>query len=205
MMPSGLLTLDRFVCMSKALCRYVALLRAINGVKLNPILKEELRALLTESGAAWAETYIASGNVVFECLPARLRDLLRRAHNRLRIQHNIEQPIIVRTMAELIALREGGVPPINRPDYIGVTATFLSCPVKAALELPVTSRRGDNCVFEVRKDVVLSHRFQVNGNAGDANALAERLFGVPGTSRSWNTVEGLVRKFSASPTTKGSG
>jgi uncharacterized protein (DUF1697 family) len=204
-MPSGLLTLNRLVCMSQALCRYVALLRAVNGVKFNPILKEELRSLFTESGAAWAETYIASGNVVFECLAAKLPDILRRAQERLRIEHNIEQPIVVRTMTELVALREGGVPPINRPDYIGVTATFLSCPAKAAPELPVTSRRGDICVFEMRKDVVLSHRFQVNGNAGDANALAERLFGVPGTSRSWNTVEGLVRKFSASPTTKGSG
>ena len=205
MMPSGPLTLNRLVFMSKALFRYVALLRAVNGVKLNPILKEELRSLFTESGAAWAETYIASGNVVFECLPAELPDLLRRARNRLRIQHNIEQPIIVRTMTELVALREGGIPPIDRPDYIGVMATFLSYPAKAVPELPVTSRRGDICIFEMRKDVVLSHRFQVNGNAGDANAFAERLFGVPGTSRSWNTVEGLVRKFSASPTAKGSG
>jgi uncharacterized protein (DUF1697 family) len=106
--------------------------------------------LFTESGAAWAETYIASGNVVFECPPAKLPDLLRRAHNRLHIQYDIEQPIIVRKMTELVALREGGVPPINRPDYIGVTATFLSCPAETVPELPVTSRRGDICVFEMR-------------------------------------------------------
>jgi len=191
--------------MSKALCRYIALLRAVNGVKLNSILKEELRTLFTESGAAWAETYIASGNVVFECLLAKLPDVLRKAQEQLRIQHNIEQPIIVRTMTELVALREGGIPPINRPGYIGVTATFLSGATNAVPVLPVTSRRGDICIFEMRKDVVLSHRFQVNGNAGDVNALAERLFGVPCTSRSWNTVEALVRKFSALPTTEGSG
>jgi hypothetical protein len=53
--------------------------------------------------------------------------------------------------------------------------------------------------------IVLSHRFKVNGNAGDANAFAERLFGVTSTSRSWNTVQGLVRKFSVSPTTKSNG
>jgi uncharacterized protein (DUF1697 family) len=204
-MPSGLLTLNRLVRMSKALCRYIALLRAVNGVKLNTILKEELRSLFTESGAAWAETYIASGNVVFECMPAKLPEVLRGAHNRLHVRHRIEQPIIVRTMAELVALYEGGIPPISRPNYIGVTATFLSCPVKAVPNLPVTSRRGDICIFEMRKNVVLSHRFQVGGNAGDANALAERLFSVPSTSRSWNTVQALVRKFSASPKTKCSG
>jgi uncharacterized protein (DUF1697 family) len=191
--------------MSKALCRYVAFLRAVNGGQVNTILKEDLRSLFTESGGGWAETYITSGNVVFECLPAKLAGILERAHDRLRLRHRIEQPIIVRTMADLAALCEGGIPPVTRPDYIGVIATFLSIQPNTVPVLPLSSRRGDICVFGIRKDVVLSHRFKVNGNAGDANALAERLFGVPSTSRSWNTVQGLVRKFSVSPTTKGSG
>jgi len=181
------------------------LLRAVNGGQVNTILKEDLRSLFTESGAGWAETYITSGNVVFECLPAKLAAILEKAHARLRQRHKIEQPIIVRTIAELGVLCEAGIPPINRPDYIGVIATFLSAQAKTVPVLPLSSRRGDICVFEIRKDVVLSHRFKVNGNAGDANALAERLFGVTSTSRSWNTVQGLVRKFSVSPTTKSNG
>ncbi|HEX4200845.1 MAG TPA: hypothetical protein VHY59_04955 [Chthoniobacterales bacterium] len=84
-------------------------------------------------------------------------------------------------------------------------ATFLSTQAKTVPVLPLSSRRGDICVFEIQNDVVLSQRFEVNGNAGDANAFAERLFGVPGTSRSWKTVQGLVRKFSVSPTAKGNG
>jgi uncharacterized protein (DUF1697 family) len=191
--------------MSKALCRYVALLRAVNGGQVNTILKEDLRSLFTESGAGWAETYITSGNVVFECSPTRLGAILQKAHDRLRQRHKIEQPIIVRTLAELAALGEAGIPLIRRPDYIGVTATFLSLRAKTVPVLPLSSRRGDICVFEIRKDVVLSHRFKVNGNAGDANAFAERLFGVPSTSRSWNTVQGLVTKFSAFPIAKGNG
>jgi uncharacterized protein (DUF1697 family) len=191
--------------MSKALCRYVALLRAVNGGQVNTILKEDLRSLFTESGAGWAETYITSGNVVFECPPTKLAAVLEKAHDRLRQRHQIEQPIIVRTMAELAILSEAGIPPISRPDYIGVIATFLSTQAKTVPVLPLSSRRGDIRVFEIRKDVVLSQRFKVNGNAGDANAFAERLFGVPGTSRSWKTVQGLVRKFSVSPTAKGNG
>ena len=185
--------------MSKALCRYVALLRAVDGVKLNPILKEELRLLFTESGAAWAETYIASGNVVFECQSFRIffieRTIVCASSITLSSPSLYEQWSLC-TKTEF--LRSTG--PITSE-----TATFLSCPAKTVPELPVTSQRGDICLFEMRKDIVLSHRFQVNGNAGDANALTERLFDVPGTSRSWNTVEGLVRKLSASPTTKGSG
>ena len=191
--------------MSKALCRYVALLRAVNGGQVNTILKEDLRSLFTESGAGWAETYITSGNVVFECLPTKLAVILEKAHARLCQRHKIEQPIIVRTIAELGVLCEAPIPPISRPDYIGVVATFLSTQAKTVPVLPVSSRRGDICVFGIRKDVVLSHRFKVNGNAGDANAFAERLFGVPSTSRSWNTVKGLVTKFSVLPTTKGNG
>ena len=200
-----MLTLNRQTYMSKALCRYVALLRAVNGGQVNTILKEDLRSLFTESGAGWAETYITSGNVVFECLPAKPAAILEKAHARLRQRHKIEQPIIVRTIAELGVLCEAGIPPISRPDYIGVVSTFLSTQAKTVLVLPVSSRRGDICVFEIRKDVVLSHRFKFNGNAGDANAFAKRLFGVPSTSRSWNTVKGLLRKFSVLPTTKGNG
>lgn len=191
--------LNRLAYMSKALCRYVALLRAINGVKINNILKAELRSVFTESGADWAETYIASGNVVFECLPSTLTSILRKAHDRLRTRHQIDQPIIVRTVAELLVLREGGIPVIVRPDYIGVMATFLSGPAKSVPKLPVSSRRGDISVFEVRHDVVLSHRFKVHGNAGDSNALVERLWQVQATSRSWRTVEGLVAKFADKP------
>ncbi len=73
-----------------------------------------------------------------------------------------------------------------RPDYIGVMATFLAG--TKSIPKARNSRRGDILVFEVRNDVVLSHRFKVNGSAGDANAFAERLFGIAGTSRSWNTV-----------------
>ena len=204
-MLAVVLTLNRPVYMSKVLCRYVAFLRAVNGGQINTILKEDLRSLFTESGAGWAETYIASGNVVFECLPGKLAGILDRAHDRLRIRHKIDQPIIVRTMEELVALCDAGIPSIVSPGYIGATSTFLSTQAKTIPALPLTSRRGDICVFEIRNDVILSHRFKVNGNAGDANAFAERLFGVQGTSRSWNTVQGLVKKFSVFPTTKGNG
>jgi hypothetical protein len=40
MLPPGLLTLNRLIRMSKALCRYVAFLRAVKNVKLNSILKD---------------------------------------------------------------------------------------------------------------------------------------------------------------------
>jgi hypothetical protein len=84
-------------------------------------------------------------------------------------------------MTELILFLEGGVPAMVRPDYIGVMATFLAGPPKSIPKLPVNSRRGDILVFELRNDVVLSHRFKVNGSAGDANAFAERLVGIAGT------------------------
>jgi uncharacterized protein (DUF1697 family) len=95
------LTLNRQTYMSKALCRYVAFLRAVNGGQINTILKADLRSLFSETGAAWAEAYITSGNVVFDCLPAKLAGILERARDRLRQRHKIEQPIIVRKMADL--------------------------------------------------------------------------------------------------------
>ena len=99
-------------------------------------------------------------------------------------------------MTELTALCEAGVPVISQPAYIGVVATFLSGPVKSLPTLPVVSRRRDIALFEIRDLVALSRRFKVNGTAADANAFAERLLRVRATSRSWNTVKGLVAKYS---------
>jgi uncharacterized protein (DUF1697 family) len=181
--------------MAIVLCRYVAFLRAVNGGQVNLILKEDLRSLFTESGANQAESYINSGNVVFECQKTRLSAILQKAHDRLRRQHKINQPIIVRTLAEVVVLSQSGIPAISESDYIGVMATFLSGPPESVPKLPVNSRRGDISVFEVRNNVVLSHRFKVNGNAGDANTFVERLLKVPATSRSWRTVQGLATKF----------
>lgn len=185
--------------MATAFRRYVAFLRAVNGGQVNTILKEDLRSLFTESGAYRAETYIASGNVVFECQATRLSLIVQKAHDRLRNRHKIDQPIIVRTLAELVTLCQSGIPAVSGPDYIGVVATFLSASPELVPKLPVNSRRGDISVFEVRNDVVLSHRFKVNGNAGDANVFVERLLRVPATSRSWRTVEGLAIKFADKP------
>jgi hypothetical protein len=86
----------------------------------------------------------------FECLPTKLAAILEKAHARLRQRHKIGQPIIVRTIAELGVLCKAGIPPISRPDYIGVIATFLSTQAKTVPVLPLSSRRGDICVFEIR-------------------------------------------------------
>jgi hypothetical protein len=86
----------------------------------------------------------------FECLPTKRAAILEKAHARLRQRHKIGQPIIVRTIAELGVLCEAGIPPISRPDYIGVIATFLSTQAKTVPVLPLSSRRGDICVFEIR-------------------------------------------------------
>jgi uncharacterized protein (DUF1697 family) len=61
--------------------RYIALLRAVNVGGTGKLPMADLRMLCEDSGFACVETYITSGNVVFEstapvrhwCRPARLR------------------------------------------------------------------------------------------------------------------------------------
>ena len=185
--------------MSIAVFRHVAFLRAVNLGKHNSVPKEDLRALFIASGAAWADTYIASGNVVFDCLPARVMDIVEAARELLRTRHQIDQPIIVKNMADREALCADGVPIGSGPEYVGVMATFLSDSIASTPRLPSVSRRGDITLFEIRNAVALSHRIRINGTAGDANAFVERLTGLPATSRSWSTIEGLVRKYGTNP------
>ncbi|HEY0324771.1 MAG TPA: DUF1697 domain-containing protein, partial [Allosphingosinicella sp.] len=85
--------------------RYVALLRAVNvgGCKL-PMA--ELRELCAELGWEKIETYIQSGNVVFEAAgkPAALESALEKAVAK---RFGFERPVTVRSAAQWAAYAKG--------------------------------------------------------------------------------------------------
>src|SRR6516162_9230398 len=67
--------------------RYIALLRAVNVGGTGKLPMSELRAMCCDAGFARVETYIASGNVVFEskAAPSRVKaELEGRLHATLR-------------------------------------------------------------------------------------------------------------------------
>ena len=85
--------------------RYIAFLRAINvgghTVKMD-VLRQQFEAL----GFANVETFIASGNVIFETTAKNTRTLEKKIEQQLRAALGYEVATFIRTEAELAAIAQ---------------------------------------------------------------------------------------------------
>ncbi len=80
--------------------RYVALLRAVNVGGTGALPMAKLKSMCLEAGFANVETYIASGNVVFDSKAAAAR-VKAELESRLRTHAKKPVGVIVRTAAEM--------------------------------------------------------------------------------------------------------
>jgi uncharacterized protein (DUF1697 family) len=79
---------------------YIALLRAVNVGGTGKLPMSDLKDLCAEQGFVRIETYIASGNVVFDCaLPAQV--IQAKLERRLRAHTGKALGVFVRTAAEM--------------------------------------------------------------------------------------------------------
>ena len=96
--------------------RYVALLRAVNVGGTGKLPMAELKSMCEEAGFARVETYIASGNVIFEskAAPSRVKSELEAkllAHCGKRVG------VVVRTASEMLAVLKANPFPEAEPRY----------------------------------------------------------------------------------------
>lgn len=108
--------------------KYVALLRAINVGGTGKLPMADLKAMCEEEGFAHVQTYIASGNVVFE---SKASEATVKAGLEKRLQAYAGAPIgvIVRTAAEMAAVVKANPFPKASPSQ--AVAIFLDTPPPA--------------------------------------------------------------------------
>jgi uncharacterized protein (DUF1697 family) len=96
--------------------RYVALLRAVNVGGTGKLTMADLRAVCSEAGFTDVETYIASGNVVFDSTlsAAKVKSELGR---RLRKQAGKTIGVVLRTGAEMRAVLKANPFSKGAPNY----------------------------------------------------------------------------------------
>lgn len=87
--------------------KYAALLRGINVGGNNKLPMKELAALFTAAGYTNVETYIQSGNVVFEAPAALAKRLPERLREAIEERFGFQVPLTVRSGAELAKVVAG--------------------------------------------------------------------------------------------------
>jgi uncharacterized protein (DUF1697 family) len=166
--------------------RYVALLRAVNVGGTGRLPMSELKAMCRDAGFADVETYIASGNAVFESrvAPSRVKAALEQ-----RLAAHVGKPVgvVVRTAAEMRAVLKANPFPKAEPNHTYVI--FLDGKLIADALARLSGRKDEEIRLGEREIFV---HFPSGMGRSKLKIPAARM----GTARNTNTVAKLAEMAS---------
>jgi uncharacterized protein (DUF1697 family) len=174
--------------------RFIAFLRAIN-VGGHTVKMDQLRGLFESLGFSNVETFIASGNVLFEAASKGAGALEEKLESTMRQALGYDVATFIRTDSELAAIAR--YKPFT-PSQIAAAATFniafLKEPPAAASKKAVLALRTelDEFRFHEREFYWLSRVRQSESTF--SNALLEKTLGRPSTLRGAGTVRKIAER-----------
>jgi uncharacterized protein (DUF1697 family) len=161
---------------------FIVLLRAVNVGGTGKLPMAELKAMCTAAGFSKVQTYIASGNVVFESkmTPARIRVSLE-----ARLESYAGRPvgIVIRTLDEMKAVLKAHPFPKVAPNR--AVAIFLDDPPHPGALADARGLNGEELRLGVRE-------IYVSYGEGMAQSKLRIPAAKAGTARNMNTVAKLV-------------
>jgi uncharacterized protein (DUF1697 family) len=166
---------------------YVALLRAVNVSGKNIIKMAELKQLFEAMRFAKVQTYIQSGNVLFEsdAEPVTLR---QRIEDAIQKAFGLEVTVVLRTLTELEAV-------IADCPFADVEQLYVSFLAGAPSPDGIERLRAFPCESEewqIRGQAVYILYRAGAGQSKLTNAVIEKRLGVASTARNWRTTLKLV-------------
>jgi uncharacterized protein (DUF1697 family) len=174
---------------------YIAFLRAIN-VGGHTVKMDELRRQFQSLGFASVETFIASGNVIFEARPDTASELESLIETRLRAALGYEAATFLRSPAELTAI--AGCQPFPEQQFAAAVAfnvAFLKAPLAEAQAQKLMQRRTEIDDFRAHGREIYWLCRTRQSQSTFSNAVLEKTLGMPSTLRGMNTIQKLVEKY----------
>ncbi|MEV6427379.1 DUF1697 domain-containing protein [Nocardia sp. NPDC051463] len=179
--------------------RYAALLRGI--MPTNPNMKnEKLRGVFEGLGFEHVTTLLSSGNVVFRSADTDIPELEARIQDALNSELGIPGGTIIRSYEELRDLLDTDPFPgltHGRETYL-IATFFKQPPSKITAELLKHSEPGVRIVgYDKKARVVLSVIDNTEPRTPDFMAWMEKTYSKEITTRTWLTVQKVVKKLEA--------
>jgi uncharacterized protein (DUF1697 family) len=177
--------------------RYVVLLRGINVGKARQIGMPRLTEVLTARGHGNVRTHLRSGNVLLDS-PMAEDELVADVEKAIKAEFGFDVPVVVRTAEELAAVIAGDPFASLAADPAKYLVTFLPRPPakERVADLPPVEGGGE---YLVRGRELYLWLPDGVANTPLAAWKWDRLLGVAGTGRNWNTVTRLGELSAASP------
>ena len=185
--------------------QHVAFLRAIN-VGGRTVKKDELRAIFESAGLDKVETFIASGNVIFDSADADVSALEQRLEAHLERSLGYAVATFVRTVPQLAAISAqapfGNIERSARGDALYVAFVASRVATEAVDKLAGLRNAVDDFRLIGRESYWLRRRNR--GESKFSSTHWERALGRPCTVRNMNTIDRLVEKLSGQTVVEGS-
>jgi len=177
--------------------RFIAFLRAIN-VGGHTVKMDDLRRLFESLGFSGVETFIASGNVVFETTTKDATALEKRIEHELREALGYEVATFIRTDAELAGI--ANYRPF-RPSELEAAAAlniaFLAERLDDKSKKKLMALKTDIDDFHIHGREIYWLCRKKQSESTFSNAVLEKTLGRPSTLRGANTIQKMAAKYSA--------
>lgn len=179
------------------MARYIAFLRAVN-VGGHTVKMDHLRQLFESIGLANVETFIASGNVVFETKSQDTKSLEKKIEQKLKEALGYDTATFIRTDAELVNIAKyQAFAPAQLKAAQALNIAFLHTSIDAQAQQKLTASQTDIDTFHVHGREVYWLCRKKQSESKFSNAVLEKTIGQPSTLRGANTIEQLAAKYSA--------
>jgi uncharacterized protein (DUF1697 family) len=172
---------------------YISILRGINVSGYKTIKMDALKNMYEGMGFKNVQTYIQSGNVIFQHSETEIKKLEKKIAKKISEQFSFEVPVIVRTLEELNQIVNTN-PFINDPakDEAHLHVTFLSAlPEKNHIEKILEVKYNTDDIAILDKAIYL-HCPNGYGNSKLTNTFLEGKLKVVATTRNWKTTKQLL-------------
>ena len=180
------------------MARGIAFLRAVN-VGGRVVKMDRLRAAFEKAGFSNVETFIASGNVVFDLAPGTKASALEAAiEEMLRNMLGYDVATFVRSGAELraIAAHQPFLPAaLKRSPRLNVAFLRQELPSKTAASIRTLATAAE--AFHLRERELYWLSAVMQSESKISNAVFEKIIGQPSTIRSITTIRKMAEKYGA--------
>jgi uncharacterized protein (DUF1697 family) len=174
--------------------RFVGLLRAVNVGGKNKIKMAELRKAMSESGLDNPQTYIQSGNLLFDSNKTP-RQLEAKIAKLILSEFGHDVPVMVRDLSFIRKI-------VSRNPFQNLDASFLhamileSKPKPADVNMIADLDFGDDR-FQVSSDLIYIYCPNGYSNTKLTNRFFESKLKIASTTRNWRTINKLIAMGSA--------
>jgi uncharacterized protein (DUF1697 family) len=169
--------------------KYIVFVRGINvgGVVLK---MEDFRKILSFIGFSNIQTYIQSGNAIFESKDSNKRKMEAEIAYEIKNVAGIDVGVIVLTQDELKSLTASH-PLKELGDPKNLYVTLLSHEPDAADAENLLDTMNEIDTHVIKNRAVYSYYGEGYGNSKRSNNFIEKMLKVMATTRNWNTMEKL--------------